>query len=354
MLSRVRQHPNVLRSRFVPKSILLKVYTHLPLYPCPDERQKLELVSTGLTEADFGRYIANVCERDIDLLLVEEFHISDDFVDWFCGEIGLTGVSFDGAWHSLSDTDGETDILLRVAVDGHRIGILIENKVGAPEQELQAERYHLRGSKAQKQGKLDSYVTVMCAPSGYLAGLSPESAYQRCVSYESIAEWYCRQAGRRASWRHRVMLNAIDHGRRGYTMTVNTTVTSFHLAYWEHLQKWHPRIKMARPKNRGGKSTWIILKGHDFPKGVHLHHKLDQRTMELGFDSQMVEDIAARNSAWPNDLILLQKGRTATIAINIPHIDVNLGFEAQLPAVEDALKAAYRLIPYATIVQPHP
>jgi hypothetical protein len=31
----------------------------------------------------FGRCLASVAERDIDLLLMEEFYVSDDFVAWF-------------------------------------------------------------------------------------------------------------------------------------------------------------------------------------------------------------------------------------------------------------------------------
>jgi hypothetical protein len=101
---------------------------------------------------DFGRYLQSVTERDIDLLLMEEFHISDEFVAWFCGDLGLYGVSPAGAWHSLSDADGQSDLLLRVLKERRRIGILIENKVSAPEQDLQAERYHLRGIRLRETG----------------------------------------------------------------------------------------------------------------------------------------------------------------------------------------------------------
>jgi hypothetical protein len=127
--------------------------------------------------ADFGRYLEAVAERDIDLLLMEEFHISDDFVAWFCGEVGLTGISSAGAWHSLCDTNGQSDLLLRVLKEGRRIGVLIENKVAAPEQDLQGERYDLRGIRLRDQGKLDDYVTVMCAPTNYLDALGNDSDF---------------------------------------------------------------------------------------------------------------------------------------------------------------------------------
>jgi hypothetical protein len=256
----------------------------------------------------FGRYLASVAERDIDLLL-------------------------------------------RVASGGKRVGVLIENKIAAPEQDLQAERYHLRGIRSREQGKIDDYVTVMCAPERYLDGLRAASAYQHRIAYEQIANWYAGQEGRRAAWRHHVMREAIEHGRRGYSMAVNAVTTAFHLAYWEHLQKRHPKLQMARPKNRGSKSTWIILKGQNFPKGVNMHHKFDQQVVEIGFSGHNVDEILAVKSDWPDDIIPVQKRGTASLAIHVPPIDMSLGLEPQLSAIEDALAAAYRLMGFANLLK---
>lgn len=305
-------------------------------------------------DPDFGRYLSSVAERDIDLLLMEEFHISDHFVNWFCNQIGLSDVSPSGAWHSLSDTDGESDLVLRVRKDGIRIGILIENKISAPEQDSQAERYHIRGIKSRERGKLDEYRTVICAPTRYLDSLSKETAYEYRVSYEQIGDWFSTQSGRRAAWRHHIVLEAIEQSRRGYTMAVSETNTTFHMAYWEHIQKKHPRIHMARPKHRGAYSYWIILKGHDFPKNVYLHHKFDQRVMEIGFSGRNVNEVLAANSIWPDDVMVVQKGKTASLAIQVPAIDMKTDFPRQIPQVEEALAAAYRLMPYATLLTNRP
>lgn len=306
----------------------------------------------GKLNPDFGRYLASVEERDIDLLLMEEFHISDDFVAWFCGEIDLGGVSAAGAWHSVWETgDGETDLLLRVLKDGHRIGILIENKVGAPEQDRQDERYHLRGISAREAGKIDEYVTVMCAPERYLAALSPDSAYQHRLSYERIANWFSTRQGRRAEWRHHIMLEAIEQGRRGYTMKVSAANTTFHREYWEHIRQQHPQIKMARPKNRGPGSTWNILKGHNFPKGISLNHKFVDQVLEIGFPRRKIHEILAVKADWPEDIVVVQRHGTASLAIRVPYIDMKIGVAAQLPAIEEALRAAYRLMPYASLLQ---
>jgi hypothetical protein len=300
----------------------------------------------------FGRYLATIAERDIDLLLMEEFHVCDDFVAWFCSEIGLDAVTPAGAWHSVSDTDGETDLLLEVVKDLRRIGILIENKIGAPEQDLQAERYHLRGIRSREEGKLDDYVTVMCAPQCYLSGLNPDSAYQHRFPYERIAEWFRRREGRRAAWRCGIMLEAIDQGRRGYTKIVNAITTAFHRSYWEHLRQRHPCIQMVDPDTRGSYSNWIIMSGLDFPKGVQIHHKFGQQVIELGFSNRRIEEILAikaKTTDWPADIEVVQKGKTASLAIHVPPIDMKLGVEAQITAIEEALRAAYRLMPYASL-----
>jgi hypothetical protein len=303
-------------------------------------------------DADFGRYLASVAERDVDLLLMEEFHISDAFVAWFCDQVGLKGIKPAGAWHSLSDTDGESDLLLRVIADNKRIGVLIENKIAAPEQDEQDRRYHLRGIKSREQGKLDDYVTVMCAPSRYLSSLASTSAYQHRVSYEDIAAWFLAQPGRREQWRSHVMHEAVEQGRRGYTMAVNEANTAFHVAYWEYLQKRHPRIQMRRPKNRGSKSNWIILKGHDFPKNVNMHHKFDQQVMEIGFSGRTIEDLLAAKSDWPEDIVPVQKGETASLSIAVPPVDMKLGVANQTAAIESAIAAAYRLMPFASLLPP--
>lgn len=301
------------------------------------------------SDADFGRYLASVAERDIDLLLMEEFHASDDFVSWFCKELGIDGVSPAGAWHSISDADGETDLLLRVRQGSRRIGILIENKINAPEQDAQGERYHLRGTRSLEAGKFDEYRTVICAPERYLSALPSDRAYGHHCSYEQIASWFGAQEGRRASWRHKLMLEAIEQARRGYTMIVDADKTAFHLAYWKHLCRRHPCILMAQPKNRGSKSDWIILKGLDFPKGVNMHHKFDQRRMEIGFQRRRIEEIYAIKSEWPEDIFVVQKGKTASLSIDVPFIDMDKNFISQLAIVEQALAAAYRLMPYAEL-----
>ncbi len=298
-------------------------------------------------DANFGRYLVRVHERDIDLLLMEEFHVSDTFVDWFCAQVGLEAVSDAAAWHSVSDSYGETDLLLRVTVEGQRVGILVENKIGAPEQHQQAERYHVRGAKNRDAGKFDRYLTVMCAPSRYLAALATGGGYQFQVPYEAIASYFEAGGDRRAIWRRDVLMEAIEHGRRGYVMTVNEANTAFQRAFYLHLRSRYPQLNMAEPGNKGSKSNWIIMKGHAFPKRVQLHYKIDQDVVQLGFTGRHIDELLARRNELPADMHIMQLGGTASLSIAVPRVVMAAGFDAQIAEVEVAIDAALRLLPYA-------
>lgn len=308
---------------------------------------------TQRLDRDFGSYLVAVAERDIDLLLMEEFHANPAFVSWFCDRLGFPEARFDGAWHSVFDADGETDLLLRVHANGCRVGVLIENKISAPEQVTQDQRYHLRGARSQQEGKFDTFLTCMCAPQNYLDNLSDETLYQHRLSYESIANWFSKQGGARAGWRHHILQEAIAQSRRGYTMIVNPVTSEFHMAYWQYLRQKHPRIMMQKPTPKGSKSTWIILKLAHFPKGVRLHHKLDHNVIELGFDRRNVSDIIAKNAQLPENVYAVQKGKTASLAIDVPHIDIANGVSAQEAALEKAVSAIYALEPFARLFETH-
>jgi len=67
--------------------------------------------------------------------------------------------------------------------------------------------------------------------------------------------------------------------------------------------------------------------------------------MEIGFPGRRVADLLAAKTDWRDDIAIVQKPRTAALAISVPPIDMKLGFAAQLPAIEEALKSAYRLMP---------
>src|SRR5688572_22073219 len=91
--------------------------------------------------------IAGVSERDIDLLLLEEFHSSPTFQAWFVAQI-LGGGAVTGelvsARRSVTQSTGESDVEVAFKCDdGREVRFLIENKLNVGFQPLQAERYRM-------------------------------------------------------------------------------------------------------------------------------------------------------------------------------------------------------------------
>ncbi len=59
------------------------------------ERTIHERSTAGQTVVRLRPLSGECRERDVDLLLMEEFHASDAFVSWFCAKLGLPEVRGD-------------------------------------------------------------------------------------------------------------------------------------------------------------------------------------------------------------------------------------------------------------------
>jgi len=165
------------------------------------------------------KFVAKIAERDVDLLVMEEFTVSTEFCEWFSSRIFGEPIfqSKIGAWHSVSDAQlGESDLIfLFEAVDGPRTAILIENKIDAPPQPQQGERYQLRGEKGLKEGYWEIFKTCVIAPSKYLSSSKHSESYDVEISYEEILAYFQSRRTRsdRFSYKARILLEGIEQNR---------------------------------------------------------------------------------------------------------------------------------------------
>ncbi|MDQ2892162.1 MAG: PD-(D/E)XK nuclease family protein [Pseudomonadota bacterium] len=297
---------------------------------------------------DFGSYLQSVAERDVDLLLMEEFHVSPTFTVWFAKQVGIGDASFDGAWHSVSDQDGETDLLLRVLSAEERIAILIENKIAAPAQPTQDIRYHLRGVRSKEAGRFDNFVTVICAPQIYLDAIPVNTAYQHRVPYEAIRDWFSQVEGPRAEWRKTIVKEAIEQSRRGYTLIPHAGVTSFHEAYWHTVQQTYPDLIVKRPTPKGSQSSVVTITGSHFPMGVNIYHKVLTGEIDLSFPSTTAAALSGRRTPdWPTTAKIVQTGKSAVLRIAVPVCDFRRSFAEQLEHIHISLQAARLLAQFS-------
>ena len=337
--------------------------------------------------------IAGVCERDVDLLLLEEFHAGDRFWRWLAGvALGedLAAARFVRARHSVDQSSGESDLELAIEAPAgrrsrrdrpRRIRILIENKLDAAFQPQQAERYRTRGDAYLQNGECDLAVTLLVAPAGYLgwADGAPDAAdgvraartrgrrprgtgtrgrdagatarrhgFDAAVTYEAMREWFRKAPGLGARRTHKLALldGAIRKAEEGYRPVPDEPVTAFWQRYWEFAQARAPELVMARPEKKPAAAGFVHFHPVGLPKGAKLVHKLRHGKVDLQFTGGAARVPELQRAVEPllkRGMALARAGRAVAVRIAVPPVDAARGLDAQHPAVEAGLAAARRL-----------
>ena len=93
-------------------------------------------------------HIDTTLERDMDLLIIEEFLADRNFADIFVSKIWSNEYTIEDVYHSKRDAEyGESDIVIVLNVAGKRHALHIEDKVDAMAMPNQCNRYDDRAKK---------------------------------------------------------------------------------------------------------------------------------------------------------------------------------------------------------------
>ena len=280
--------------------------------------------------------IESVLERDIDLLILEEWCVNVDFACWLLSQFPITQnfTSFDG-WHSVTDSQyGESDLVLIAENTSDKIAILLENKIDAVAQEEQCGRYFLRAEKLKQDLVLTNAVVGIIAPDNYLQTNQEAKNYPYQISYESVAEWFAARAGTRDLYRSAVLRSAIEKERRGYRPIKNEQVSQFWHDYWEYLQKMIPEVEMKEPDVVPADSDWPNLKFAWFPAKWKLVHKLSRGVLDLETKLTPEEAAALDDKLGESDFSIVQTGKSFSIRLAVVPLDRNIPLSLQCEKLE--------------------
>ena len=309
------------------------------------------MASGGIHDMNF---VANVTERDIDFLVLEELQVSHAFRDWFSARVFERPVykSHVGAWHSVVDPiHGESDLVfLFEADDGSTKAILIENKISANAQPDQGRRYTDRGEKGKAEEVWQEYQTCMIAPRRYLE--CQTEIYDCQISYEEVMAYFVagRSNANRSDYRATMMLEAVKQDRRGYKQKVDDVMTAFAFDYWKHVQEYCPNLVMPVPKPRAAGNNWINFLPVGFPKSVDVVHQLSAGYLKVFFKQQAqdFEVLKARYQDLTSQFPGLEVELTSkSVAISVPVDPVKapeVSFDAAKPSIMAALEMLSRLV----------
>lgn len=295
--------------------------------------------------------VAGVCERDIDLLILEEAIASPDFrkllvsaVNWRTDEL-----AFAEARRSVTHSSGESD--LEVVFSWRRAGdvrLLIENKVSAGFQPAQAERYRLRGSSYVERGQCARFSTLLLAPSRYLGNGGGTKGFDAVLTYEQLIEWFdASSLGARATFKAMMLRSAIDRAVLGYQPQADASVTDFWRGYWRLSLDAAPELEMKEPAGKPARSGFIAFNPAGLPSRSNLVHKCNHGYVDLQLRGLAGKANQVTRSLQPyleEGMSIARSGKSASVRIGVPRLSTAGSFEDQKAHVEVGLDAARRLL----------
>ncbi|MGB7300326.1 MAG: PD-(D/E)XK nuclease family protein, partial [Burkholderiaceae bacterium] len=194
--------------------------------------------------------LPGVCERDVDLLLLEEFVASPTFCAHFLSQtLGATAGRLVDARRSVVTGNGESDLELVFESGEEALKVLIENKVDAPFMANQPERYAERANQYRDSGEYCEVATVIIAPMAYFGDEANAFGFDAYITYEAIAAWFKESdASPRCQYKLAILDQAISRSRSGWTAVPNSEVSAFWQSYWQLTTQIAPQLNMPVPK----------------------------------------------------------------------------------------------------------
>jgi len=285
-------------------------------------------------------------ERDLDLIQLEELHADNGYSIWFAERIGLAGLKFQSAAHSVWATvngeSGETDVLAFFRGENETCAVLIEDNISADFTHQQAQKYVERGEALVLEGKADRFLTVLVAPSVYLESIPSFEPWKCRLPIEEIADWFGTCEGHHAMWRREAFENLLN----GLSRSMNTStedVVRFSRAFSRYLaERYAPNFWHKPGKDRSGP----IIRYRDDSDKKRLWWKVatNQMTLQLMNEYQGLAERIELPVGVSLEAAKDHERKCDYLVAPVDTVDLSEPFDGQLAAVEDAMDAALKLV----------
>jgi len=317
--------------------------------------------------------LTHATERDIDLLLVEEFKCSPDFVRWFSHQVAAAvGASIhvgpSQVTHSRRRTHNRREIDICLEIGGGKAPatyVLVENKLDTTEQFEQAESYREEARQLVSNGTVNAAYTALIAPTSYLNQHRHfASKFDATVPYETVAAFLTQRAisggevGDRLRHRAAMMEQAITKSRRGYEAVPLAQIEQFNAKYVALARAKFPLLKpgpsMLKEGRPGESKTMIFAPDAcpdwDFLPQMRIVHQLREGNANVNFygwgdqfvtlAGPMATDLAGAPYRLVPTANKRANGRSGLmIVVETPQVDNISGFDAQADAIIKGMEA---------------
>ena len=268
-------------------------------------------------------------ESDVDSLVVEEAFSSNEFQNWLLKKLSedYKNAKFIGAWKNVDPIrHGECDIVIEFLINNKKTIILIEDKIDAPEQPQQSERYHETGKALLEQEKYYKYITCLLSPDIYYKSDAPMKKYEKRISYEDMLEWFEKQTDtKRMQFKKMVLENGIERARTGWEKTPDERTDNFYKYYEKLASETTPELDYEYNTKKGytKDQSWVEMKPTIFPSKprVKIQHKGDRGYVDLQIsDIDINEFKEAMRAKIENDMLIKPTGKSLSVRILVPEL----------------------------------
>ena len=277
-------------------------------------------------------------ERDIDLLILEEFAVSPQFAKIFLSAANISAsYTIKSIIHSKTDANlGESDIVIVLDIEGARHALHIEDKIDALAMPRQHDRYELRAQKDISTGEYDSYSVIIVAPEKYLSVNQEAKKYAHQVKYEQMRDYFASQKDARSLYKLALIDRAIIDQKNGYQYEANPSMVQFCKAMADYQKEKYPGLP------QGSVAWWP---GYDtMLEGVQIVFKADKGFCDLQFSHCKKQELFARVKNHLSDRMLVeQTGKSASVRIVVTPVEFGKRFGDHIQAVDEALEALQEL-----------
>lgn len=292
-------------------------------------------------------------ERDIDLLLAEEFSVNSRFANWVKSKTSIASqpAQVVDVFVSKSDNLGESDlIVLYETGPEQRFALMIEDKVDAPIQPAQAQRYRMRAEREISLGVCTEFEVWLFAPRYYLDHCTSIGDFDGSVSFEDIAEALrSTDDSARIAYRANFLRTAAVRRANNWVREDDEATNAFWEAAYQLASRKFPILEMTRRRVTKD-SHWVTFRPADMPtqpKHVYVAFKGDRGQMDLTFSNVQAHRFAEKVSGiLDNDMTVHQTSASAAIRLEVAPFTIGEGLERALPLAEKAMEATKRLIEF--------
>jgi hypothetical protein len=292
-------------------------------------------------------------ERDIDLLLAEEFSVSPEFAPWFLGQT----TNFKGAsaqvvdvFVSKSDNTGESDLVVLFERDGGvRFALHIEDKINAPLQPGQAARYRIRGKKGVDDKEYSTFEVVLCAPGKYFQNHTGAGDFDSRISYESVSDCLLsiHKGDLRGRYRADFVAKAAAKSAKPWSRVNDEVTNEFWKVATEIAKDEFPDLAMKK-RTFSKDSIWIHFRPNDMPsqpRRIYVSFRGDQGFMDLAFSSCQAHKFHPQVKAiLTPEMHIEQTGKATVIRLQVDPFKIRKPDEDVLAKVRTAFQACVELI----------